>query len=474
MQFARNTMDEFRRIVGTRQVRFGTNATIMTIAFLAILVLINILATRNHVRWDLTAEGAFSLTPESIQIIQDLDQPITITGFFAQRDRAAQDELDSRLREYAARSDRISYRFIDPDVNPIAARDYNITSYGTVVVESGERRQQLTRTDEQAITGALLTVTQETPTTIYFLTGHEERSLEDSDRAGYSEVRRLLEEDNFQVEPLSLVITDTIPLENSVLVVADPQTAFQPRTEQAIADYLAQGGRMLLLSDPLHPPPLPDLLAQAGLAWNEDLLIDQQSELGNPLAPVVIEYPFHTITRDVNGPTVFFKTRTLTQVGETPEGLTVQPLVQSTANSQSVTDFGNGEVRPQPDDPRGPLTFGYSVEGTLQADQSDNDEAPDSDIADNARARLVVIGNAEFASNDYLRLPGIANRTLFRSVMAWLSAQEDQFILPPRSDPVDRSLFLTDGQSRFVFYASTFGLPLLVILAGVWVRWQRR
>lgn len=472
MQFARNTMDEFRRIVGTRQVRFGTNATIMTIAFLAILVLINVLATRNHVRWDLTAEGAFSLTPESIQIIQDLEQPIMITGFFAQRDRAAQDELDSRLREYTARSDRISYRFIDPDVNPIAARDYNITSYGTVVVESGERRQQLTRTDEQAITGALLTVTQETPTTIYFLTGHEERSLEDFDRAGYSEARRLLEEDNFQVEPLSLVITDTIPLENSVLVVADPQTAFQPRTEQAIADYLAQGGRMLLLSDPLHPPPLSDLLTQAGLSWNEDLLIDQQSELGNPLAPVVIDYPFHTITRDVNGPTVFFKTRTLTRAGEAPEALSVQPLLQSTENSQSVTDFGDGEVRPSPADATGPLTFGYSVEGVLNATLSDGED--DQMLPDTAQARLVVIGNAEFASNDYLRLPGIANRTLFRSVIAWLSAQEDQFTLPPRSDPVDRSLFLTDGQSRFVFYASTFGLPLLVIIAGVWVRWQRR
>ncbi len=472
MQFARNTVGEFRRIVSTRQVRFGTNATVMTIAFLAILVLINILATRNHVRWDLTAEGAFSLTPESIQILQDLDQPIMITGFFAQRDRAAQDELDSRLREYVAHSDQISYRFIDPDVNPIIARDYNITSYGTVVVESGERRKQLTRTDEQAITGALLTVTQETPTTIYFLTGHEERSLEDFERGGYSEARRLLEEDNFQVEPLSLVITDTIPLENSVLVVADPQTAFQPRTEQVIADYLAQGGRMLLLSDPLHPPPLPDLLAQAGLAWNEDLLIDQQSELGNPLAPVVIEYPFHAITRDVNGPTVFFKTRTLTRTNETSEGVSIQSLLQSTENSQSVTDFGDGEVRPQPGDPRGPLTFGYAVEGTLNANQSD--DADDSAVPGGGQARLVVIGNAEFASNDYLRLPGIANRTLFRSVMAWLSAQEDQFTLPPRSDPVDRSLFLTDGQSRFVFYASTFGLPLLVIIAGIWVRWQRR
>lgn len=446
-----------------RRVLFGANATLMTLALLGILALANVLAARFPKRWDLTASGDFSLSPQTLQIIQGLKQPVRITGFFGRQDAASQKDVESRLKEYVSRGQQLSYRFVDPDTDPVAARNYNITSYGTLVVESGARRQQASGTDEQAITGAILKVISTRTTTIYFLTGQRERAFDDTARGGYSSARQLLEQDNFRVAPLNLTITTTVPLSDSVLVVADPQTALAAKEEQAISGYLSKGGRLLVLGNPLTPAPLPGLLGRAGLSWNNDLVVDQQSEPGNAAAPAVIQYPANPITKDLSGQASVFPTaRTLTRAAQATGAVTITELLQSSQNSRAATNFANGQVQLGANDKPGPLTFGYSVEGPLAAPGA----------ASSGTARLVVIGDADFASNGAIDVAP-ANGALFRNAVAWLAAQ-DQLIAIPAKAPVDRSVFLTAGQSRAVFYGSSLGLPLLVLVAGVGVWWRRR
>lgn len=467
---SQETLKNTGGFIRSRQVRIGANATVMTVVFLAILVLVNIIAMRNHKRWDLTATGEFSLSQQTIQIIETIDQPVQIIGFFPKDNpmyQEQQDEVASKLKEYTSRSQHISYRVVDPDVDIITTQNYDISSYGTIVFESGDNRQKIFSHDEQDVTGALLKVTQEQATTIYFLTGHRERNIDGFDQQDYGDVKSMLQQDNFHVEAINLVITDTIPLDNSVLVVADPQDPLQPSEEDIIANYVAQGGRLMVLGNPLNPAPLQELFGTIGLMWNDDVVIDQQSEMGNPLAPAVVEYPFHTITKDMQQiPTLFATVRTISQAGTAPSELTISPIVQSSERSQAATDFSeDGEIRPSQTDAMGPLPFGYAIEGTINAGNTGAESAQ-------ADARIVVIGDADFASNSYTRTPGIANAGLFRNAIAWLAAQEELISLPEK-EQVDRSLFLDKDQSNFVFYSSTLGLPLLVLIGG-FVVWLRR
>jgi ABC-type uncharacterized transport system involved in gliding motility auxiliary subunit len=470
MRLGHNLAERAGQIAGKRQVRFGANATVMTIALIGILVLANILAVRNHKRWDLTADQTFSLSPQTVQIIESLKRPVQITGFFGKSNRAQQDDLESRLKEYTSRSNQISYRFIDPDTDPVAARNYNITSYGTLVFESEGRRQQITGTDEQDLTGTLLKVLRDRPATVYFLTGHGERSIDNSDTTGYSSARQALEQDNLRVNTLTLAISNTIPLSDTVLVVADPQQPIPPREEQAIRQYVAGGGRLMVLGNPLAPPPLAGVVQAAGLNWNDDLVIDERSALDNPVAPVVVQYPYSDITKNLNGQAAVFPTaRTLQQVEPPLASVTLMPLLQSSDNSQAATDFKSGQVQLSPNDKRGPLTFGYSAEGPISTTAALTDT-----VASGPKARIVVIGDADFADNTYLNQPGAqGNDTFFRSAVAWLAAQDELIALPPKPT-TDRSMFLDAGQTRFVFYSSTFGLPLLVLIAGVAIWWRRR
>lgn len=454
------------RLVPRRQIRIGANAMLMTIVFIAILVLINVIAVRFHRRWDLTATKDFSLSQQSIQILEGLQHPVQIIGFFGKQDAGQRDDVESRLKEYTSHSKQVSYRFIDPDTDPVTARTYNITSYGTLVVESEGRRQQATGTDEQAITTALLKVTQNRTSTVYFLTGHKEPALDGTDQNGYSTIKNALQQDNFEVAPLNLTITPTIPLSDTVLVVADPQTALSQSEEQSITTYVNRGGRVLVLGNALVEPPLTSLLNRAGLKWNNDVVVDQQSALGNPAAPAVVQYPPSSITKDLTGQaTVFPTVRTVSEVDNPPEDITITLLLQSSNNSQAASDFSGGQLKLSQNDKRGPLPFGYSVEGVIRSTGTVTNPLT-------TPARLIVVGDADFASNGTIATAQ-ANTALFRNMIAWLAAQ-DQLISLPAKVPTDHSVFLTAGQSQAIFYGNTIGIPLLILLIGGIVWWRRR
>ena len=56
-----------------------TNSIIKFIAGIFILILINILLSNNHTKWDLTKEKRHSISEESIDILKNIDDKIYIT-----------------------------------------------------------------------------------------------------------------------------------------------------------------------------------------------------------------------------------------------------------------------------------------------------------------------------------------------------------------------------------------------------------
>lgn len=447
-------IQRMRAFLGLRQLRYGANASAMTILLLALLVMANILAVRFHRRVDVTATQSFSISQQSKQIVAALTQPIEVVGYFGAQDKALQSDVESRLKEYVAASSRFSYRFVDPDIDPVAAKNDNISTYGTLVVKYAGRRMPTTGSDEKAITGAILKVSQENPTTIYVLTGHRERSLDNTDPNGLSQLKVILSEDNFNVQPINLTISTTIPFSNSLLLVADPQDPFTQPEFQTMLDYTNKGGRMVLLSNPLSITPFDILMQVWGLEWQPDIIIDQQSQVGNPLAPAVLEYPYTEITRNMNGQaSVFNSVRSIKEIGNPPPQVTRKMFLSSSAKSSAATKFTNGQVEVQADDAKGPLNFGYMLESPT-------------------KMRIAIIGDVDFVSNGYIQ-NAQANAALFRNTVAWATAQES-LIAVPTIAPIDRKVFLTNDQSTLIFYSCVIGLPLLFVITGITVWWRRR
>src|SRR5580698_5605445 len=61
-------------MAGARTTRYGANAAVYSLAFVGVLVAVNYLAVRYHRQFDLTSQNAFSLSPQSLEVIRGLKQ----------------------------------------------------------------------------------------------------------------------------------------------------------------------------------------------------------------------------------------------------------------------------------------------------------------------------------------------------------------------------------------------------------------
>jgi len=121
-----------------RQTKYAAFATAYILIFLAVVVVLNILANRFNKSFDATSNKRYSLSDQTAKIVRGLKQQATITYFNqSTRFREAKDLLD----QYANLSPKVKVEYIDPDKNPQAAREAGIRSFGTAVVQIGAKKE---------------------------------------------------------------------------------------------------------------------------------------------------------------------------------------------------------------------------------------------------------------------------------------------------------------------------------------------
>ncbi|MBX6772372.1 MAG: GldG family protein [Chloroflexi bacterium] len=449
-------------ILTSRGVRYGSNTAVMSVALIAILGLINVLANRYSDRFDLTANHLYTLAPLSVQVARDLKQPVKILYFYRSGD-PSRDSLEDLLKEYTRYTRLISYEFVDVDLKPGLARQYNVTTTGTVVLDAGSKRQMVTGSDEGTITSALLKLERGRPEVVYYLTGHGELDFASTDQEGASTAKDALDADNYDLRPLNLAATGKVPSDASAVIVAGPTVALLPQEVSALESYIDGGGKALFLVDKRSQGILKSVAAHYGVEIGNGIVIDQaQFLLNDPLTPLISHYQFSPITKDL--PALAFQAATsVTPVKTPPAGLDVQPIAQTTENSWLETDSRVAHYDPGID-PRGPLTVVASVTRTSDATASSGSKGA-------AGMRVVFIGDVAFATNGMIDVLG--NRALLTNSVNWLTANEDLIQIEAKS-PLDQTLTLSNTQLNVLLYGSAVFLPLVVLAAGVVVWWNRR
>lgn len=462
-------------VVGTMRTRtalYSGNTLAIAAIFVGILGLINVLGARRHERWDLTATSQFSLSDETVKVLQRLPQTIQVTGFFAPDD-TRRNELTDLLREYQVRSDgKIEYELVDPVERPGLAQQYGIREFGTTVLQMGDRRQQVTNTRESDLTTAILRLIEPSAKKAYFTTGHNEHRLDGSDPDGYGQLKTSMESDNFVVESLNLFASNVVPDDASLVVVGGPRTPLGDPELEAINAYLDRGGKLMILADPKVDARLGQLVGKWNLEIGQQYVVetDPQGFFRSPFNPVVSRFPVHKITEQL--PLVLFPASTsITVPTQTPAGAVMTSLAQTTERSWLETDdaalrdpqairFDEGA------DIRGPHTLAVAIEI--------RPETPPGGEADPAapKTRIVLLGSSRMVTNEVFQLP-VGNRDLFLNAANWLSLSEE--LISIRAKPTDnRTMFLRQDQQNVILYSTTLFLPLLVLAAGATVWWSRR
>ena len=160
-----------------RQTRLGTIAAGSVLVVLGILVAVNYLSTRRNHRWDLTANKQFSLSDQSRQLLEKLDQPVKATVFAKDAEfDSFRDRLDGY--EYAGKG-KFTTQYVNPDKDPVRAQQNQVQAYGTVVFAYKDRTERVVGSDEQQLTNALIKVMSGEQRKVYFLEGHGERDTDE-------------------------------------------------------------------------------------------------------------------------------------------------------------------------------------------------------------------------------------------------------------------------------------------------------
>lgn len=454
--------------LGRRSTRLGANTAVIVIATVAILAMINVLAVRHSARVDLSQTGAFTLAPQTIKVLDALPKDVKVTGFF-QKGSEPEAKFKDLIETYRHRSAKISGEAIDPDTHPAAAKQYGITQYDTVVIESGSREARIRTVDEQEITNALIRVGKDRKKHVAVLDGHGEPSVDDKEPTGFSQVKEGLEREGYQVAPLLLAQTGTVPPETAVVIIADPQKPLLPAEEEALSRYASDGGRLLLLLGPGTKSGAERLTERWGVRFRGDTIIDPVARLFGEdyTTPLIRTYSEHDIVKDFRLATFFPLAQSLTFDTSKNSTVDYQPLAMTSPDSWGETQIIGGKARYDPGrDTRGPMDVAAAI-SEKKALPTPSEGTPDHPASGFSG---VLVGNAAFATNRAFNKSG--NGDFLLSAVHWLTEERDLIAIRPK-EAASSPLFLTAGQKRAVFWIPVVVIPGIVTIFGLTV-WRRR
>jgi hypothetical protein len=447
--------------------------TIQVALILALFGVLQLLATRHNRRFDLTPSKAFVLSTQAEQVAGTLTQPVRITAFFSSQDSGQRRDMLDLLEQFRGASPHIDFRLADLDRSPGLATRYGVSSYNTGVLESNGRVLALQSIDEGEITNALLKLSSKAVRALCFLTGHGERNPRDnSDRAGYSEVAKALERENFRIETVDTIPVDGVPEACTVVIAAGPSHDLLPGESDGLIRFVERGGRMFILVDPDAPPTVRRLLQHFGIDLGDDLVVDDRNRFfgSDSFMPRVPMFDQATYRNGLEAAAVLSLARTVRPSPDARDGLIVSPLAMSSPESwalvgRGVTPDENVRFRQGIDKP-GPLPVASMVK--FREPPQEGDESLRTTV------RIIAFGDSDFATNFYLNLLG--NRDVFMSTIAVLT--EDPALIAVRRKGLTRGtispISLTALEGRIIFWSGVVAQPVAFVLTGSLVALVRR
>ncbi|MEK6222402.1 MAG: GldG family protein [Chloroflexota bacterium] len=463
-----------REFFGGRQARYGSNALVLMLAFTGILIVINYLVYKNPQDWDITEDKTNTLSEDTINVLDKLEDPVQAVGFFSVDSSSSEDNARDTLDRFiTASGGKISYEFFDPNSDIGKAQEYGISQDGSLVLSIGDKQETLTYVDEREITAAMIRLLSGEERVVYFVTGHGEIDINDFGEESYSIAKSALEGKNYRIEILNLLTEKAIPENADLLVIPRPLFVFSDEEVDLLSAYLASGGALVVLknpyiqnvmdnpadtSDEIPVDPLDDyLLENWGIVLGSDIIVDVDSQTG--LEVIADSYsPFHPITQKLANVASIYPLARSIAINQGVPNVNGEILVYSSENTWAENDLNSlleGAVEPNDGiDMMGPIGLAASAENSETS------------------GRVVVFGDAEFLIDANYNV--YANGSMFVNAIDWAAEQEDLIDLTQRDNTERFMAPLTNSNRNLVIFMSVFFVPGALVIAGISVYLTRR
>lgn len=450
---------------GTKRAgKYGASAVISLLLGVTLLTLLAFLSTRYHTRWDWSESQEHTLSNQAEKILLGLTEDVKFTGFYTSLREPSVRHLLDRFRYI---SDRVSFEFVDPEVNPGPSRALGIEddrlADGILHIQLGTQSTELQELTEETITNALVKLTRHDVRKVYFLEGHGERiALNENAEGGegLSQFKGALLNENYEVEGLLLAATGSVPEDASVLVIAGPVRPLHETEHLAIDNYVAKGGALLVMIDPQSKAGLDPKLEEWGVKIGDNIVVDRvQGLFGRPVSPFAGRYGDHEITKPIRERSLFHLVRSVRPTNVRTGNFT--SLVMTGDESWGETDldtfFSESRSAFNEGDVIGPVPIAVAGEVKSEGDVD--------------AARIVVFGDSDFATN--VLFGQHRNRDLLLNSVNWLLSDFDAISIRPATARASRLALNTEEFMR-LRVLSLFVLPEIIAALGVFVWWWRR
>lgn len=435
------------------------------VAVLAAAAAVQAFAELWSARVDLTARGDLSLSDSTLALLAEVKRPLEVTYYYEGGKRQKAADL---LELFAEHSPSLRYELLDLDRNPMRAHDDEVRNYGRAVLHYEGRTLVAAAASERPLASAIYRILHQKERIVYFLSGHGERTLAVGMRDQLGEAGRVLRDSGYDLRPLPLLQAGAIPDDAAVVVIAGPDLDYTERELGALDDYLKRGGGLLVLVDPVALPGLEGWIVRHGLRLDDDVVIDGSNRaFGTDGTNVIVPYwREHPTTEGLDKPAVLGRSRSVSLASGGDEDPAGRATIVARSDAQSFrardasrTRAGRVEFDPTRDE-SGPV----GVMGvTLVPGEGERE------------GRIAVIGDADFASDNFLRLHG--NQALLMRAIAWLAPESSTFEGPSveAADTAPLSaLYISEDQAQRIFATAVLIEPGLILLIGIGVAIARR
>ena len=477
-----------------RRMKIGALALISTIVVIAAVIAVNYfvdyIADRYVLEIDMTSKGEYEISDETVQLLDTLSEPITVTVLCDETDYANNSDL-RRLPKVLQRYEQLSHgnvtvKYINAVNNPAIFAQYDQLgdlSSGDIIVESSKRYKSMSPYDlleyqtdknassgsssdtkyltglraEQRLTSAILYVTANKVPKAAYTTGHQEDT-------NHETLDTLLTSANYDTETLSLMQEGKVPDDIDMLIISQPQGDFTTEEIDALEEFMDNGGKMIVFAS--NTPKLQNLeeyFEEWGVAYESEMVYDNERCFAGTnfyLMPNINTVEGLTDNLDTKSYVIIPGARPITTLWEQDNWRGTQVLM-STSNNSYAKDL-NSE--------------------TTSYEQTDTDETGPFNVGvlsyQNSMHNLsstysyALFLNAGFLSDSTLDNTAFLNKDYVLSALNFMS--DDTEAVSIASKDLTSSTLAVPGSAKSVlFYLLILIIPGVCLIAGITV-WAKR
>ena len=483
------------RTSGTRNGSYSVGLTVVVIAIVIVLNLVIGQLPESMRNLDVSSTRIYEISDTTTDLLDSLDEDVDMTVLAVRDD--TDDRITTFLSKYEALSDHINIEWVDPVLHPSALTEYD-TSENTIVISCEATGKSTTvsfddilvpdmysyyyygSTDytefdgEGQLTSAVNYVTSDVEKTIYQTTGHGEGTLSTT-------ITDLMDQNNYNLSEINLLMTTSIPEDCDLLLMYEPATDMSDDETEMLRNYLADGGKVMILLGDTNATELPNLetvLEEYGMQAADGYIADpQRCYQGN----YYYIFPELSVSGDMadgisSEMVLLTNTHGMNLIDPARDTITTTGFMSSSDGAYAVTETTQQQ---------GDYTLGAVAEetGSSSDDDADTDssgedaeEASDDSSADTASdevtSRLTVISAGSLIDSQITdTFTQLENTRVFMNAVTANFDGVQNISVEPKSLQVEYNTVQYAGLFSLLVI---FGIPAAVLIGGFVVWFRRR